>query len=122
MGFTGVRYVAEDDILLSPNRGRASAVISMIVMGPSKEQTGDPVEFERYARELERLSEQHFVGRPHWGKMNWASRTTLEPAYGKVAMDLFLSIQSEMDPKGIFLNEYLNSRLGHHTASGASVP
>lgn len=69
--FTGVRYVAADDIVLSPQGGkgggRNNAVISMIVMG-NKHVTGDPVEFARYAKHLEDLCQEKYEGRPHWGK------------------------------------------------------
>lgn len=110
--FTGVRYVAADDMLLSQTSGRETAVISMIVMGPSKEETGDPTEFARYAGELERLCAQKFAGRPHWGKMNWATHSTLVPNYDPESWSRFLTMRAQMDPTGMFLNEYLRVRLG----------
>jgi len=109
--FTGVRYVAGDDMLLSTAAGRDTAVISFIVMGPSKEEAGDPAEFARYAQELERLTQEKYGGRPHWGKKNWATSKELRTAYDEEAWRKFLAIRQQMDPKGIFLNDYLEARL-----------
>eukprot|EP00928_Gymnodinium_smaydae_P046542 TRINITY_DN31009_c0_g1_i1.p1 TRINITY_DN31009_c0_g1~~TRINITY_DN31009_c0_g1_i1.p1 ORF type:complete len:477 (+),score=59.98 TRINITY_DN31009_c0_g1_i1:43-1431(+) len=110
--FTGVRYVAADDILLSTARGRATAVISFIVMGPSTEEAGDPTEFARYAQELERLAVRDFQGRPHWGKMNWATHENIRAGYGEANVQKFNELRASLDPRGIFLNDYLRSRLG----------
>jgi len=109
--FTGVRYVKGDDMLISTAAGRDTAVISNIVMGPSKQEAGDIVEFARYAMELERLTVEKYGGRPHWGKKNWATRETLRQAYGDDAWKKFLKFRQMMDPKGIFLNDYLLHRL-----------
>lgn len=65
--FTGVRYVAEDDITLSPQQGRSNAVISSIVIG-TREETGNPTEFEMYGQGLEGICKQKYSGRPHWGE------------------------------------------------------
>lgn len=110
--FTGVRYVAADDSLLSTAAERATAVISFIVMGDSKTETGDSVEFARYAQELERLCHEKYDGRPHWGKMNWATIDSVRPHYDAQSWETFLALRAEMDPKGIFLNDYLRERLG----------
>jgi len=109
--FTGVRYVAGDDMLLSTASGRDTAVISFIVMGSSKEEAGDPTEFARYAQELERITVEKYGGRPHWGKKNWATRESLQAAYDESAWDKFMALRAELDPKGIFLNDYLIARL-----------
>ena len=110
--FTGVRYVAADDILLSPQHGRDNAVISMIVLGDSETQTGDFGEFSRYAQHLEDLTTKTFSGRPHWGKMNWATVDTLAPAYGSDSWGRFQAVRASVDPQGMFANDYLQSHIG----------
>ena len=113
--FTGVRYVAADeDVLLSPQAGgRDNAVISFIVTGDSGEATGDFGEFERYARYLENMTTTKFAGRPHWGKMHWATATTLRPSYDTDGgWSAFLTQRAALDPRGVFLNDYLVSHFG----------
>jgi hypothetical protein len=107
--FTGVRYVKKDSILLSPMNNRDSSVISFIVMG-NKNHTGSPREFQLYASGLEAICESKYEGRPHWGKVNYATRDYLHKQYGE-AMDTFNSVRNEMDPHGMFRNEYLDERL-----------
>jgi len=75
--FTGVRYVDGDDILLSTANGRETAVMSMIVMGTSQESPANQVEFQRYAGAMEKITAAKYGGRPHWGKQNWATASTL---------------------------------------------
>jgi len=65
--FAGVRYVAADDIVLSPQQGRANAVISSIVLGDRKE-TGNPAEFQLYGQGLENICKAKYHARPHWGE------------------------------------------------------
>ena len=100
-----MRYVAADDIPLSPCRGRDVAVMSMIVLG-NKDHTGSPAEFERYARQMEIIAAK-YNGVPHWGKQNWAQRKDIEGFYGKDTLNAFEKLRKEMDPHDIFLNEYL---------------
>lgn len=104
-----VRYVASDDIFMSPMYGRDTAVISFIVLG-DKSVTGDQTEFEMYARGLEEICESKYNGRPHWGKVNYATAQSIAKGYPDT-MDKFNAIRSEMDPQGIFLNEYLQERI-----------
>eukprot|EP00927_Polykrikos_kofoidii_P064903 TRINITY_DN60710_c0_g1_i1.p1 TRINITY_DN60710_c0_g1~~TRINITY_DN60710_c0_g1_i1.p1 ORF type:complete len:472 (-),score=74.54 TRINITY_DN60710_c0_g1_i1:123-1403(-) len=119
--FTGVRYVAADDSLLSTASGRETAVISWIVMGPDKVQTPETTEFARYGQKLEKLTREKYGGRPHWGKMNWASADTVRPNYDSESWEKFLALRAELDPKGIFLNEYLRTILGVEGSSTATV-
>ena len=108
--FTGVRYVAADSITLSPQHGRANAVISFVAQGLSESESAPPNVFARYAEALESIAMGTFEGRPHWGKMNWASGVALRTAYGNASIDSFRSLRRELDPKGMFLNEYLRDR------------
>jgi len=107
--FTGVRYVAGDDIWLSPQTGgRANAVISFIVEG-SREATGDPAVFELLSRRLEKLTSQEFEGVPHWGKQNYATYADLAKRYPKLPD--FDALRRRMDPHNLFLNDYLKARI-----------
>ena len=109
--FTGVRYVAADDIALSPQRARDNAVVSFVVTGDA-EQTGNFTEFHRYAHRLEQMAVANFSGRPHWGKMHWSDAPTLRAAYGDDAWAAFAEQREAMDPTGVFLNDYLRAHLG----------
>ena len=108
--FTGVRYVAADDITLSPQHGRANAVISFVAQGMSKTESAPPAVFARYAEALEAIAMGSFEGRPHWGKMNWANATSLRVAYGGALVDRFLALRHDLDPTRMFVNAYLTER------------
>jgi L-gulonolactone oxidase len=115
--FTGVRYVSKDDIWLSPNFGRDSAVVSFIAMGDSTTATAPKAEFSRYAKYLEVLALSKFEGRPHWGKMNWAGRSELAPQYSKLGQ--WEAVRNKLDPYMVFKNDYLAQRtLYPDTAAG----
>ena len=109
--FCGVRYVAADEITLSPQHGRANAVISFILRGPNTEATGDPAVFRHYAQQLEAIAMGAHAGRPHWGKMHWSNETELRPAYGDEAYDAFLAVRDALDPKRVFGNDFLRVHL-----------
>ncbi len=106
-----VRYVAADEIWLSPQYGRDNAVISFIVAGTNKYVTGSPEEFEMYASLLQRICMgPKYHGRPHWGKMNWLTGEDLAGAY-PATFESFRQLRRELDPAGIFLNDYTATRL-----------
>jgi L-gulonolactone oxidase len=104
-----VRYVAADDITLSPVRGRDVAVMSMIVMG-DKNQTAPASLFALFAQGMENITTSSYNGVPHWGKKNWATASDLEAFYGEDALAAFESFRSVLDPTGMFLNDYLTTR------------
>eukprot|EP01063_Lacrimia_lanifica_P001991 TRINITY_DN11033_c0_g1_i1.p1 TRINITY_DN11033_c0_g1~~TRINITY_DN11033_c0_g1_i1.p1 ORF type:complete len:461 (+),score=171.64 TRINITY_DN11033_c0_g1_i1:74-1456(+) len=106
--FTGVRYVAADDIWLSPMYGRDTAVVSFIGFGKPG-QTCPPVIFAAYAEGLAGIARKH-GGRPHWGKMNWATSAYLAPQYPR--FDDFRKMRALQDPTGMFFNAYLERTLG----------
>lgn len=104
-----IRYVAKDDILLSPMNGRDSSVLSFIIAGDTK-QTGDPTEFSRYAHTLEALCQEKYQGRPHWGKVNYANNTYISKVYSDT-YKTFQDMRMTMDPLQMFSNDYLEQRL-----------
>ena len=107
--FTGVRYVMEDSIFLSPMNGRNSSVISFIVLG-NQNHTGSPREFELYASGLEKICESKYGGRPHWGKVNYVTHDYLIAEYGSY-LEKFNEVRNKMDPDRVFTNDYLDMRL-----------
>ena len=107
--FTGMRYGKADNISwMSQFYQRNIAVISNIVLGTT-EVAGPQDEFALFGKELERIASK-YGGRPHWGKMNWATAADLRPQYPK--FEEFKSMRDVLDPQGIFVNDYLRRVLG----------
>lgn len=107
--FTGMRYGHRDEVSwMSEMYGRDIAVISLIVMGTTAE-SGPPEEFALFAKGLEQLG-QKYGGRPHWGKMHWATARDLRPVYSN--LDRFKAMRRALDPHSMFLNAYLRRVLG----------
>lgn len=111
-----LRYVAKDDIYLSPMYQRDTAVISLVVVGDS-EHSANQTEFALYAQGLENLCESKYQGRVHWGKVSYANAAQLQKAFaptqpdGLNTFDAFNAIRKQLDPNGLFMNEYLNEKL-----------
>ncbi len=95
------RVVKGDDIYLSPAYGRDSAHISLHVY------KGKP--YKQYFKAIEAIFRNH-NGRPHWAKMHHLTANELADLYPM--WDKFLQIRQELDPKGIFLNGYLQQLFG----------
>jgi FAD-linked oxidoreductase len=90
------RFVRADDIWLSPATGRDSAYIAVHMY------RGMP--YQDYFAAIEAIFRKH-EGRPHWGKMHTMTAEQLASAYPR--WQDFLKLRAEIDPKGIFLNPYL---------------
>jgi FAD/FMN-containing dehydrogenase len=86
--------------LLSPTRGQESVTISV------HQAMGLP--YEPLFRDAEEVFLAH-GGRPHWGKLHWLEREEIARLYPEV--DAFRAIRVELDPDGVFTNDYL-ARLG----------
>jgi FAD-linked oxidoreductase len=95
------RWVAADDIWLSPANGRASAYIAAHMY------KGMP--HEAYFAALEAVLKK-YGGRPHWGKMHTQTAESLAQLYPNWAD--FQRVRKELDPKGVFLNKYLRKLFG----------
>lgn len=96
-----VRVVAPDDILLSPAYGRETCYIAVHLY--------QGMDYEPYFRAVEQLM-MSFDGRPHWGKLHFRDADTLRPSYPR--FDDFIAVRDELDPKGLFRNDYLDRVLG----------
>ncbi|HLS61727.1 MAG TPA: D-arabinono-1,4-lactone oxidase [Virgibacillus sp.] len=92
------RYVQQDDIWLSPSYQRESAYIAVHMYKGMK--------FKEYFDAVEEVF-QHYDGRPHWGKMHTMATKHLREAYPR--LDDFLQVRKELDPTGLFLNDYVRN-------------
>jgi len=104
-----MRYVAADDIPLSPMSGQDIGVVSVITLGTA-DATGPFSVFRQYADTLAGLA-LPLGGRWHWGKWNDATAADTAAAYPADAVSEFESIRRELDPQGRMLNYYLRQRL-----------
>jgi FAD-linked oxidoreductase len=94
------RYVKGDDIPLSPCYGRDSVCISVHMF------QGMP--HEHYFEGCERIF-RRYDGRPHWGKMHNLTAKELAELYPE--WHSFQQVRMDLDPNGVFLNEYLREIL-----------
>ena len=92
-----VRFVAADDIPMSPASGRDSCYIGAYVGSPQWAKT--------YFAEFEALM-RDFEGRPHWGKTFSRTQTELRALYP--AYDAFNRLRRTCDPQGIFRNTFVD--------------
>jgi FAD-linked oxidoreductase len=95
------RYVKGDDLWLSPAYGRDSAFIAVHMY------KGMP--YEAYFRCVESIM-RSYGGRPHWGKLHMMKTGELKAIYPK--WKEFTDVRKQLDPKGVFLNSYLQELLG----------
>ena len=90
-----VRFVAKDQSLLSPARGKDVCYIGVSTQDNATEA------FERFEPIMKRLG-----GRPHWGKCFTLTRKDVEEMYPD-SYETFRKIRRQLDPKGVFANELL---------------
>lgn len=95
------RYVAADDAYLSPAHGRDTVTISL-----HQNQT---LPYREFFADIEPIF-RAYGGRPHWAKIhNLAGRELLD-LYPHA--DRFLAVRERLDPRGVFVNDYLRTLLG----------
>jgi hypothetical protein len=94
------RFVLADDIWLSPAYQRESAYIAVHMY------RGMP--YQSYFQHIEEIFKR-YQGRPHWGKMH--TRTAQELAALYPRWHDFRRVRTELDPQGMFLNDYLRKLL-----------
>ena len=90
------RYVAADDLWLSPFHGRPTCSIAV--------HRYFEEDFEPYFRTIEPIFRK-YGGRPHWGKLNTLTAADFRAMYPR--WDDFNAVRRELDPQGRFLNAYL---------------
>jgi FAD-linked oxidoreductase len=96
-----VRFVAPDDIWLSPAYERASGYVAVHAF------RGMP--YKEYFRTVEPIFTRR-GGRPHWGKMHTQRAASLRERYPR--FDDFLDVRADLDPAGTLLTPYLRELLG----------
>ena len=94
----GVEYrtVAADDLCLSPAFGRKTIAISI--------HEAAEVSYERFFADAQAVFLNH-GGRPHWGKIHYCTAAQLRTFYPQ--WDSFWNLRRRIDPRGVFLNDYL---------------
>ena len=95
------RYVAADDIWLSPFYQRDAVSISV------HQYVG--MEHQAYFAAAESIFRNH-GGRPHWGKIHSLAARELRELYPR--WDDFQRVRRQLDPKGLFSNALLRRWFG----------
>ncbi len=98
------RWVARDDILLSPTFERDGCHVTACV-APSRDA-------ERYFREVEAVLRDH-DGRPHWGKLFTPDKEMLQRAFP--GLGRFEAVRKQLDPNGVFSNPFIRRVLSNET-------
>ncbi|NBW91647.1 MAG: FAD-binding protein [Actinobacteria bacterium] len=87
-----VRCTGPDDIPLSTSTGRQSAYIAVHMF--------KGCEYDEYFT----------AGRPHWGKLHYLDASALSGLYPEYQR--FIEVRNQLDPEGVFTNDYLRRVLG----------
>lgn len=95
-----IRFVAADDIPLSPAHGRASAYVAAHMYAA--------MPFRDYFAALTDVFDA-YGGRPHWGK--WHDKTAASLARLYPDWQSFADLRATLDPDGLFLNQHLRQIL-----------
>lgn len=96
-----IRFVAADDIPLAPTYQRDSAYVAF--------HQYHRLPYQRYFDAVEDIFAE-VAGRPHWGKMHRLGHKELRDRYP--LFDEFVALRNELDPSGVFGNDYLTKVLG----------
>lgn len=90
------RFVAADDIMLSPSYKRPSAYIAVHVYNKK--------DYKHYFENIEAIF-RSYQGRPHWGKMHTRTQAELKQVYPM--FETFQKYREVQDPDQVFLSPYL---------------
>ena len=99
-----VRTVAPDRALLSNTYGRPTMTVALL------HNVGLP--YENYFFDFEQMFLEA-GGRPHWGKKHTRRAVHLRTMYPE--WDTFTRLRRELDPGGVFMNDYLHDLLEEPT-------
>lgn len=99
-----VRFVAGDDIPLSPAYGRDTAYLAVHVY-----HRRGPAVWEPYFRAVSEIARE-LGGRPHWGKLHFETAESLAPRYP--AWDAWQDVRNRFDPERLFTTPAVASLLG----------
>ncbi len=96
-----VRFVAADDIPLSPSFGRETCYVAVHMY--------KGMEHHQYFSSVEDIMDD-VGGRPHWGKLHDQKAETLAPRYPRWGDAQ--AVRRRLDPEGTFANRYTDRVLG----------
>jgi FAD/FMN-containing dehydrogenase len=95
-----VRWTKAEPAFLSPHHGHDTCSIS--VSGLQK------YDWDRFLRAVDETL-RPWAPRPHWGKVGYLDSEQLAAIYPQ--LDRFLAVRAELDPHGLFLNDYFREVL-----------
>jgi alditol oxidase len=96
-----LRTIAADSLWLSPHQGRDSLALHFT-------WRRQPAEVEMVVARIE-AALAPYAARPHWGKVFTARADTIAPLYPR--MEAFRSLRERLDPRGVFVNDWLRDRV-----------
>ena len=96
-----VRCTGGDDIPFSTSTGRRSAYIAVHMFKGS--------EYSEYFAAVEAILRK-YEGRPHWGKIHNLDASDISSLYPEYQR--FIEVRNQLDPEGVFTNDYLRRVLG----------
>lgn len=96
-----VRTIAADNAMISNAQNRPTMTVALL--------QNNTMPFKEYFDDIQPIFWE-FDGRPHWGKKHTHKAADLAPLYPE--WDRFHQIRRQMDPDGIFMNDYLRELFG----------
>jgi FAD/FMN-containing dehydrogenase len=116
LGQTDVRFVAADDIWLSPYYNRNSVVISSSILGNENTHfTGTEAQVATYLRDGLQAIALNYGGRAHPGKQNFFTADLMKQAFDHFCD--FVQVRADVDPQGLFSNQWLETLFNVHVAT-----
>ena len=106
-----LRFAAADDALLSPAHGRDSAYVAVHAF--------EGMPWREPFAEVE-AAMAGWEGRPHWGKRSFLRAPQLAARYPR--WGAFQAARAELDPGGVFANEWARAVLGPVQRNVAASP
>ncbi|GAB3844565.1 D-arabinono-1,4-lactone oxidase [Nesterenkonia populi] len=99
-----VRTIAPDSAMLSNAQDRSTMTIALL--------QNNTLPFKRYFDDVQPIF-WDFGGRPHWGKKHTLKSGQLAELYPE--WGTFQQIRRELDPDGVFMNDYLRELFGEES-------
>ncbi|KZT53648.1 L-gulonolactone/D-arabinono-1,4-lactone oxidase [Calocera cornea HHB12733] len=109
-----IRWSDVDDIWLSPSYGRKTCWIGIIQFKPY----GVDVPWKELFRKFDKIMSS-YGGRPHWAKTHPFGPTELRASYPH--FDDFVHVLNEVDPNGLFRNDYVNRHIFGNSLNGDAL-
>ncbi|MFO0599208.1 MAG: D-arabinono-1,4-lactone oxidase [Myxococcaceae bacterium] len=95
----GIRWVKASNATLAPQRDRDSVMIEVPVLAPTPNLDET---LEKYVT----FMVNELGARPHWGQRLWLDNAQLRKVYGSEAVDTFIRVRRQLDPRGAFDNDF----------------